>query len=505
MKNLLEIRTYLHNNLGLHYSDNQEKELYKKLTTASKGFNFDDTDVFIDWLITQDLKKSKVEKLASFLTIGETYFFREKKTLNYLEHEYLPELIKKRTGVNQYLKIWIAGCASGEEPYTLAIILSRIIPDLKDWNITIMATDINPNFIKKAKIGIYTKWSFRGLSETVKSQYFKKLDKGQYKIKESIKKMVKFSFLNIATDIYPSPDNNTENIDVILCRNVLIYFSPKGIEKVSNNFYKSLVKQGVLVVSLVEVSTLICNKFNALSYKGVTIYKKGASPSVVQKKLVNTNKSITNENNQLKLDNKLLQYKKTALKNAQARNLVQPKANNTKKQPSTKKVEVQTSALSYKEILSLFKAGLFNEVEEQIKTVLLNKQTDKIAYIVLLARINIQKVNYEQAEKLCLEAIKIDRINIEAHYLLATIFSEQGKMNEAIISLQKTLFLNPDFALGHFLLANIHLNNGDKSVSCKHLDNALKSLKKYNQNEIVDELDGLTAGKLSKMIERMKC
>jgi len=99
----------------------------------------------------------------------------------------------------------------------------------------------------------------------------------------------------------------------------------------------------------------------------------------------------------------------------------------------------------------------------------------------------------------------LDKINVDAHYLLATIYSEQGKMTEAINSLQKTLFLNHDFVLGHFLLANIHLNNGDKSVSCKHFGNALKSLKKYNQNDIVNEFDGLTAIRLTKMIESMNC
>jgi len=505
MKKLLEIRTYLHENLGLHYNDNQEKELYKKLSVASKGFNFDDTDNFIDWIITQKLSKNKIEKLASFLTIGETYFFREKKTLDYLEKVYLPELIKKRTGINQKLKIWIAGCSSGEEPYTLAIILSRIVPDIERWDIKIMATDINPSFIKKAKAGIYTKWSFRGLSESIKSRYFEKLDKGQYRINESIRKMVNFSFINIATDLYPAPNNKTENVDVILCRNVLIYFSAKGIEKVTSKFYKSLVEKGVLVVSLVEVSTLICNKFNAISYNGATIYKKEKRTATVRDIEIKSTKLPANIDNLSKLDSKLPQYKKTALKKIQEPELVESVSIVTQKQATVIKIKEQIVIPSYKEIFILFKNGRFEEVEKHIENVLNSNRIEKTAYIILLAQIKVNTGNNEIAEKLCLDAIKLDKINIEAHYLLATIYSEQERMSDAIKSLQKTLFLDPNFVLGHFLLANIYLNNGDKSVSCKHFENAIKSLKKYNKNEIINEFDGLTVQNLTKMIESMKC
>jgi len=99
--------------------------------------------------------------LASHLTIGETYFFRDSGTFQALEEHILPELIRQRRGKNQQFRIWSAACATGEEPYSVAILLQKLIVNLDGWNISILATDINPQAIKKARLGIYNNWSFR--------------------------------------------------------------------------------------------------------------------------------------------------------------------------------------------------------------------------------------------------------------------------------------------------------------------------------------------------------
>ena len=259
---LTHIRKKLLNQLGLNYTKNQEKELYRKLTDASAAFDYKNVDNFIQWLTNQELDKSQIKKLATFLTIGETYFFRERKALEYLEFDYLPKIINERKSSSKKIKIWSAACSTGEEPYSIAILLKRVIPDIEQWDIKIMASDINPTFLKKAKEGIYSKWSFRGNSEGFVFNNFKKIDNNRFQIKEDIKRMVTFSHINLASDSYPSTNNEIEDLDIILCRNVMIYFSPKGIRSVTTKLYKSLKKDGVLLVSPVEVSNLICDKFN---------------------------------------------------------------------------------------------------------------------------------------------------------------------------------------------------------------------------------------------------
>jgi chemotaxis protein methyltransferase CheR len=363
---LTELRNYLLNKLGLTFSDNQEKELFNKIKAASKSFNFDNTDNFINWLINQELDTEQTKKLASFLTIGETYFFREKKALDYLEFEYLPDLINKRRGHKQCLKIWSAGCASGEEPYSVAILLKRILPDIKNWDITILATDINPEFIKKAQKGVYTKWSFRGISESFKTMNFEKLENDKYRIKSSIKKMVDFSFVNLASDSYPSTTNNTNEIDIILCRNVLIYFSIKGIKSVTSKFYNSLNDNGVLLVSPVESSNLISSKFHQFLNNGISVYLKDAEAALKQKakhakimpiKISGKQKSSASLKPVTKHIEKLRNKPSSKIDVKSEENLVK-----VSKQTHSEKKTNEPS--DYQKALNFYKLGLFDKSEE---------------------------------------------------------------------------------------------------------------------------------------------
>lgn len=117
-----------------------------------------------------------------------------------------------------------------------------------------------------------------------------------------------------------------------------------------------------------------------------------------------------------------------------------------------------------------------------------------------MARIKADKGKLEASEKLCFQAIKLDKVSAEAYYLLSTILSEQGKTKEAISSLNNTIFLDPDFVLGHFLLGNISLKTGKKTEQKKHFRNALRSLDKLKPEKILYELDGFTAGRLTEII-----
>lgn len=188
---------------GLHLPQERMPDLKRRLLSAAREFHFDAIEPFVSWLLSTKLTQRQVEMLASHLTVGETYFFRETASLEALEKYILPDLIASRRSM-RYLRIWSAGCATGEEPYTIAIMLHRMIPDIRKWQITLLATDINPRFLEKAAQGIYREWSFRGDFQWLKDQYFKRTLDGRYRIAEKIRKMVTFNYLNLATDLYPS-------------------------------------------------------------------------------------------------------------------------------------------------------------------------------------------------------------------------------------------------------------------------------------------------------------
>ena len=202
------------------------------------------------------MTKQQIETLARQLTVGETYFFRDKKSFELIEGKILPDLIQKRREADRYLWIWSAGCATGEEPYSIAMLLSRLIPDIEDWNITVLATDINASFLQKAAKGIYGEWSFRDVPSGVKEVFFKKAGKDLFELLPEVRTAVTFTYLNLSEDAYPSLTNNTNGMDVILCRNVLMYFTEKSQREVVGKLYRCLVKGGWLMVSPAEISSL---------------------------------------------------------------------------------------------------------------------------------------------------------------------------------------------------------------------------------------------------------
>src|SRR4030081_182852 len=124
--------------MGLHFPLERLTDLQRGLAGAADEMGFDDVAACADWLLSAPLTKAHLQVLASHLTIGETYFFRDKRTLDVLAGRVLPELIQARRGHEQRLRLWSAACCSGEEPYSLAILLHQVLPDLAEWHITIL-------------------------------------------------------------------------------------------------------------------------------------------------------------------------------------------------------------------------------------------------------------------------------------------------------------------------------------------------------------------------------
>ncbi|MFA4910188.1 MAG: protein-glutamate O-methyltransferase CheR [Desulfobacteria bacterium] len=265
---------YLTAKIGLHFSNRNRNELHQKMAAAMMDFGFENVGEFIEWLLSSLPTQKQIEILASHLTVGETYFFREKRAFEILEQSILHRLIDARRKTGKRLRLWSAGCSTGEEPYSIAILLGKLIPDLKDWNITILATDINTIALRKADEGIYSDWSFRDTPPFFKDKYFETLNGNRYLLLSRIRKMVTFSYLNLSQDVYPALQNNTNAMDIIFCRNVLMYFAPEHIKRAAERFYRSLVDGGCLIVSPVETSLINYERFAAVRIQDSTFYKK---------------------------------------------------------------------------------------------------------------------------------------------------------------------------------------------------------------------------------------
>ena len=441
--------------MGLYFPRERRRDLERGIRSAAGEFGFKDVEPCIRWLLSSSLTKKQIKVLAAHLTIGETYFFREKEVFEVLEGRVFPELICSRRETVQSLRVWSAGCATGEEPYSLAILLNKMVPDLGNWNITVLATDVNLHFLRKASEGIYGEWSFRGSPLRAKERYFQKTEDGRFAILTSIKEMVTFSSLNLAEDYYPLFLTGAGAMDIIFCRNVLMYFAPEQAEKVVEKFHRSLVEGGWLVVGQGETSPALFFRFRAVNFSGLTFYKKDS-------RAAQTVESFA-----------LPSFSAAAPEVAFFKETREPCLDQRVDFPE--------------------------EVEERKKA---DKLNDSEA-MALSARVCANRGMLAEALHRCEKAIAMDRLNPGFHYLRATILQEQGLPDEAVASLKRVLYLDQGFVPAHFALGLLTRRQGKSGESDRHFENALILLSGCRREEILPESEGITAGRLSEIIASM--
>ena len=164
--------------------------------------------------------------------------------------------------------------STGEEAYSLAILVRQLLPDWQDWNVTILATDINERFLQRAAAGIYGEWSFRESAAGFKERYFTPTSNGRFAIAPEIRNCVRFAHLNLAEDGLLSLTSDAHGMDIIFCRNVLIYFTAPHARKLAENLHHSLAEGGWLAVSPSECSQTLFSRFAAVNFPGSILYRK---------------------------------------------------------------------------------------------------------------------------------------------------------------------------------------------------------------------------------------
>lgn len=221
-------------NVDLNYY--KEKQMKRRITTLLNRNNFKDFD---DYFI--GLKKDKVllEQFVNYLTINVSEFYRNPSQWDVLVTDIIPSLIDKN---NSGIKVWSSACSTGEEPYSLVMMLTNFFP-LRD--IKVLATDIDEGAMDKAKLGLYNEKSLENLPKGFKEKYFTKVE-SSYKISEDIKKCVEFKKMDLLKDRFPM------NVDLLTCRNVMIYFTEDAKELLYSKFNNSLSDRGVLFVGSTE-------------------------------------------------------------------------------------------------------------------------------------------------------------------------------------------------------------------------------------------------------------
>ncbi len=457
---LTRLSELLAGRIGLHFPPERWGDLERGIGSAAHAFGLADAGSYAQRLLSTTPTHHEIEILASCLTVGETYFFRERRSFEALEQRVLPELLRPRWQGERRLRIWSAGCCTGEEPYSIAMLLDRMVPDQQDWNIALLATDINPAFLRKAVRAEYGEWSFRDTPAWLRERYFHHGNGGSYRLRDSIRKRVNFSCLNLADDSYPSLTNNTNAMDLIFCRNVLMYFTPERARAVVDKLHRALVDGGWLIVSPAETSTALFAGFQAVEFDGAIFYRKGADaesprfPSAMPVPAM------------------LPEWRYVA-------------------EPPLPPVDLPELDRSEPDLPT---PAPVSEAPAQVEGERLS----------LRARDCANQGRLDEASEWCRKAIVHDKLNPAFHYLLATIEQEQGLNDNAAQSLLRALYLDDHFVLAHFALGNLRRAQGRPREAQRHFNNALAALRRYAADEVLPESDGLTAGRLGEIVASLQ-
>ena len=484
-----QLSDFIAEGTGLHFPRERWDDLKRGLAGAAQEFGFDDAAACADWLLSAPPTKAKLEVLASHLTIGETYFFRDRQTLEALAGNILPELIRSRRSREQRLRIWSAACCTGEEPYSLAILLHQALPDLQNWCVTITATDINARFLHKAAAGTYGEWSFRNAPAGLKERYFKRTADGRYAIIPEIRKLVTFEHLNLVEDVYPSLATDTNAMDVIFCRNVLMYFTPPQIRKVIGKLHHALVEGGWLAVSPSEASHALFRQFVTVNVPGVILYRKsGAKLPMEPPPMASTQAP---ECAVPAIEEPLPSASSTVLAAA-----LEPAP--VKEAPVC--AEAPRSPLAAAELL--YREGRYAETVDTLLAGFAGRPPAPAAFS-LMARALANQGRLADALAWCERWITADKLDPAGHYLRAVVLLERGDPAQARSSLQRATYLEPDFVLAHFALGNLARARDKPGEADRHFGNALHLLCRYQPNDPLPESDGLTAGRLAETLTSM--
>lgn len=268
----VQLRDFIYQKSGIFIADNRKYLLENRLANRLKTLNLKDFGEYYYFLQYDSKRQGEMAELFNAVTTNETSFYRNPPQLQVFQDKVLPEILddqrKKRT---RTLRIWSAGCSTGEEPYTLGIILHEVLgAEIGMWNIKITANDLSESVLQSARAGVYTEYALRTTPKEIVDKWFTPQD-GKFLIRPEVKKLVSFGAINLSDRALMK---RVESSHLIFCRNVIIYFDDEMKKLVISSFYDNLLTGGYLFIGHSESLHNISRAFKPVHHPGAIIYRK---------------------------------------------------------------------------------------------------------------------------------------------------------------------------------------------------------------------------------------
>ena len=257
---------------GLQFEEDRNQSLHLALWERLQQRGYDSYREYYHLLRFHPEGRLEMRELLDLITIGETYFFRNKAQFHVLMKFVLPELIQRKSELGEKsLRVWSAGCSRGDEPYSIAMAIMEVLPSYKDWSISILGTDVNRNGLACANQGIYCEKDIGHLPKEYLEKYFK-AEGAAYHLHSDVKELVQFEYHNLVKD--PFAQEKMLDQDLIFCRNVTIYFNGQMTRRVIDRIHDCLVPGGYLFLGHTETLWRINDKFENVEFPQAFVYRK---------------------------------------------------------------------------------------------------------------------------------------------------------------------------------------------------------------------------------------
>jgi chemotaxis protein methyltransferase CheR len=441
---------------GLVFPPSRQQDAQARVRKAMKGADTDDPHRFVQLL---DADEGIFDELITSLTVSETYFFREPRQFEFIRLQILPELQRQRQ-IGGGLRFWSAGCASGEEAYSLAILLEQ---ERLAQRASILATDISGMVLTMARKASYNSWSFRGNSIDAMAQYFHRR-KDRFLLQDRLRHQVTFRILNLAGENYPSLATGTLNIDLILCRNVLIYFDQDTVARVARCLFAALAEGGWLITGPSDPPLWDHAPFETKVTEVGVFYRR--SRQVVSLSPFNRPASSVERVSHLALGGETLAAKVAATKSVQVVPQETPK-----------------------------RAAAPDKFDRELRPS--TEAPNDVAAHVSSIRMLADTGELHRAAAEAAAAIQAQPLAAELHYLRAIILAGLGQYDEASASLRRVIYLDSSLAVAHFTLGSILWRSGAAAETRRCYRNALTLCAERPPQEFLRLSEGETAGHMA--------
>jgi chemotaxis protein methyltransferase CheR len=446
------LKSHLIARTGHFYYQDKDDLLWERLQKRMAALKLTTTSDYLSRLEHPDLGLAEWAALESEITVGETYFFRYAEQFEALRQTILPDLIARR-GEARRLRIWSAGCANGSEAYSVAIVLDALLGDTaRDWRISILGTDLDRHALEAARAGVYGAWALRTLSDDQRVQWFEEFGPREWRLKRRHRARVRFEPGNLLDLLGDQPPLELTEFDLILCRNVLIYFHPDLVMQLVAALSERLSPIGWLLLGHAESNPSFAEMLHMEALPGAVAYRRGEGP-----------------------------LRPAPIGKEPAR-------------PPPPRAPIWTPPLPVATRAPERPPAPF-PAPTQPKTSAANGVKDLVDQIRTRANLG----DLPGAAALCDHALALAPDSSAIYFYLGLIAQEQGRPDEASRALRRALYLDPDFLMARYHLGLALLAEGKTEAGRRTIVATSRQIGTRAPSERLPEGAGLTAGELSEI------